>query len=301
MALSDFLETMQFVVVEDEQPEAPVCATCGNAGFVLALTGYTDNGAPIKNAISCPDKACPAAAEQHKSRYQLLTQRSRMPAEYAALTFDAWDNLIANHRDYMTGKWDAYGAARAFVAARRDGFWFRLSDAAAAAGLPFDARFEAGDKNSIVFAGVNGVGKTSLAAAIVRALVDDEIPAMYARVADFLSAVKERFDRRDSYEFDFGDTDQQIIRTFQDAPVLVWDEFGVKQYTEWRRDTVEQVIRHRYSHQMPTIFTTNLTYEELASEACWDKQIGHAVHGMAHWFEMGGKELRRRTGAVVSR
>ncbi len=301
MALSDFLEKMQFIVVEDEQPEAPVCPTCGNAGFVLALTGYTPEGVPIKNTLACPAKACPAAAEQRKSRYQLLIQRSRMPAEYAALTFEAWENLIANHRDYMAGKWDAYGAARAFVAARHSGFWFGLGDAARAVGLPFDPRFEAGDKNSLVFSGVNGVGKTSLAASIVRALLDDEIPAMYVRVADFLAAVKERFDRRDSYEFDYGDSDQQIIRTFQDAPVLVWDEFGLKQYTEWRLDTVEQVIRHRYSHQLPTIFTTNLSYEGLASDACWQKQIGHAVHGMAHWFEMGGKELRRRTGAVVSR
>jgi DNA replication protein DnaC len=266
---------------EEIQPD-PVCERCDNVGFIV-VAQYKDGVYLGRSTIACDDPNCPVLHQQRDQRYQLLIQKSRLPAEYALMTFAAWESL-SQSKEHMRGKWDAYGAALAFVAARDRGFWFSLNDASRA-----------------VHAGVNGVGKTSLASSVVNALVACQVPAMYVRVADFLAAVKERFDKKAEYEFDYGDSEQAIIRSFQEAPVLVWDEFGLKQYTDWRLDMVEQVVRYRYSHQMPTIFTTNLRYEELADEAHWQRQIGHAVHGMAHWIEMGGLELRQRRGAIRSR
>lgn len=307
--LSDSLNNMRFVVSPDSaaDAEAPIlyCETCEGKGYVNIPGRHTEDGTWISNQlIVCPNPNCPIVAQQQRDRYSKLCQKASVPLEYQSLTFAAWETL-KRYPEFMAGKWDAYGSALAFVEARENRFMFTLDQAAQAVHLEVDPeRSMEGEKNSLVFSGINGIGKTSLAVSIAQELLGLQIPVLYARTADVLAAVKERFDQTQKakdYEFDWGDSEQSIIGTFQQFPVLILDEFGVSQYTAWRCDIVEQIVRYRYSNQKPTIFTTNLGYDELASDDKWRRATGHAVHGMAHWLQMGGRELRRRNGAVQSR
>lgn len=323
-ATREMLAKTEFSVVAGAEETQVECADCGGMGFVRHEVKY--DHPDFGKLFPCPNPNCPARKQQNQERYQKITARAALPPEYAEMTFANWEGLIKAKPESMLGKWDALGAAKAFVSARDRRFYFDFADSTREANLlvqaakqtapanrkhfydfslEFDPDWSVGEKNSIVFAGMNGIGKTSLAASITAALAAYEVPVMYVRTADVLAAIRERYEKQQKfhpeYEFDWGETDQAIVATFQQAPVLILDEFGLQQFSDHAVDRTEQIVRYRYSHQMPTIFTTNLGYEELAADYKWRKAVGHAVHGMAHWFVMSGAELRRRNGAFQSR
>ena len=40
-------------------------------------------------------------------------------------------------------------------------------------------------------------------------------------------------------------------------PLLILDDLGREKTTDWTRDVLYDLINYRYSHRLPTIFTTN--------------------------------------------
>lgn len=48
-----------------------------------------------------------------------------------------------------------------------------------------------------------------------------------------------------------------------DDDFLMLDDIGSMQITEWKKDVLLQVIDERYESLKPTVFTSNLTREEL--------------------------------------
>jgi DNA replication protein DnaC len=235
----------------------------------------------------------------------LIVSRSPIPDDFKASTLQRWESLVDKAPAAMAGKYDALGAIKAFIANRNNGYFFTPKEAALNSSLKdtppdIDATTR---KNWIVLAGPNGVGKTSLAVAGIQSLRAGHIPGLFARLFDMLAAIKESYTPDDGTprQYNYGDDEAQILSLFQNAPVLAIDEFGLAQYTDWRLDIVEQLIRFRSSRRKPTIITTNLSYTQIAHESAWGPTIGHAIHGAAHWYEMGGQELRQRTGPVQSR
>lgn len=270
-------------VVED----APVCATCDGLGYIRY--DVPANHVLFGKLVRCPNAQCPTVRAQQQMRYERLTRKSQIPAMYQSLTFAAW-NSLAKKPERMEGKWDALGAALAFVAAREQNFMFTLADAAAQVNLDVETGTRAA-RNSIVFAGPNGVGKTSLAVSIAQELLALGVPTVYVRLAEFFDALKAQFNRDDGDE-------AEVLKVYQEAPVLVIDEFAA-QVTEWRRERAEQLVNYRYTHQLPTIITTNIASENFPD--VWGLILGHRVQAMTHWIVMGGIELRPRRAAKASR
>lgn len=266
----------------------PACETCGGMGFVRA-------DLPVDHALfgktfPCPNPHCSTLKELRDARYAKLCTLAQIPAEYQALTFAEWDTLL-EYPEWIEGKRGALGAARAFVEAADVGFKFTLDTAAGYAGVEVP-EFDSGRKCSIVYSGKNGVGKTSLAVSIARALLDSGHAVVYVRLMEFLDALKERFEKKAEYELG-GDAEDEagVMRTYQQAPVLIIDEFPAEK-TDWRRERVEQLINYRYTHQLPTIITTNLDADSLT--AIWGMTTGHRIQAMSHWIAVEGRELRQR-------
>lgn len=103
------------------------------------------------------------------------------------------------------------------------------------------------DKNSMLFAGPHGVGKTHLAAAILRTLTERRI----LRSACFVPAITLTNQLR--AQGDVG----QIVNHFSRVDMLVIDDLGAQRTTPWVREQLGQIIDDRWSNQRPIVCTSN--------------------------------------------
>lgn len=104
----------------------------------------------------------------------------------------------------------------------------------------------------LLFTGNVGVGKTHLAAGILRALIDTKgIDGRFVTVAQLLEKL------RASYGQDAGQSETQILKPILSADLVVIDELGASRPTEWVFDTVELLIGSLYNQSAAVIVTTN--------------------------------------------
>jgi DNA replication protein DnaC len=111
----------------------------------------------------------------------------------------------------------------------------------------------------LVFQGVNGCGKTHLAAAIVNYRYQMKKPALFVVVPDFLDHLRSTFspDSRVSYD--------QLFEAVKTAPLLAFDDFGEQASTPWAQEKLYQVINHRYYARLPSVITTCCSLDEIES------------------------------------
>jgi len=108
----------------------------------------------------------------------------------------------------------------------------------------------------LILQGVNGCGKTHLAAAIVNYRYQAEQPALFVVVPEFLDHLRRTFNPESKVSYD------QLFEGVKTAPLLVLDDFGEQSTTPWAREKLYQVINYRYNAQLPTVITTVLTMNE---------------------------------------
>ncbi|HHV65505.1 MAG TPA: ATP-binding protein [Peptococcaceae bacterium] len=109
----------------------------------------------------------------------------------------------------------------------------------------------------LLFTGSVGSGKTFLAAAIANALLAQQKQLLFLVVPDLLDELRATFSNKtDTTEFDLLD----IARTI---PILILDDLGAYNYTEWSRNRLYSILNYRMNEQLPTIITTNLDFEEI--------------------------------------
>lgn len=275
------------------------CATCGGAGFIRRV--YTRDGQVVGSEyVRCDNVSCETVRSIDHNRYRTITASSRIPEQYAKMTLSHWHTLMKKQSKGkvhpMDGKRDAFGAALAFINAYDKNFRFTRAEAASEVNLPPPLDEDKAKLNSIVYAGLNGVGKTSLACAIANALMDMQIGVVYVQMADFFMSLRASFGDGKGKT---GKTESGLMKQYQDAPVLVIDEFPAYT-TEWQKQMGALLINHRSSNALPTIITTNILTPEALTVA-WEHLIGDRIAAMAHWFVVGGIELRRRKAARESR
>ena len=111
----------------------------------------------------------------------------------------------------------------------------------------------------LVFQGVNGCGKTHLAAAIVNHRYGINEPAQFVVVPDFLDHLRSTFNPESKISYD------QIFEGVKSTPLLVLDDFGKQTTTPWAQEKLYQVINYRYNARLPTVVTTNCSTDEMDS------------------------------------
>lgn len=113
------------------------------------------------------------------------------------------------------------------------------------------------EKNGLMIIGSYGTGKTHLAAAISNQLIKTGTPVICMTMIDLLARIKETFDRNDQA------TEADIMRIYEEVPLLVIDDIGSEQPTEWGASKIYAIVNARYEAYMPTIITTNYKGQEL--------------------------------------
>ena len=105
--------------------------------------------------------------------------------------------------------------------------------------------------------GGTGVGKTHLAAAAAndRLAVGDSV--CFAVVPELLDALRASY--RDEGEASF----EATFASLKEVDVLVLDDLGAHQATEWANEKLYQLCASRYLRRAPTLITTNVAPESL--------------------------------------
>lgn len=111
----------------------------------------------------------------------------------------------------------------------------------------------------LLFTGDNGVGKTHLAAAVLRELVTRK--GASGQFWDFHELIREI---KSSYDPETKTTELMVLQPVVEADVLVLDDLGAWKMTDWMNDTLFFVLNGRYMAKRPTVITTN--YQDVTRE-----------------------------------
>jgi DNA replication protein DnaC len=139
----------------------------------------------------------------------------------------------------------------------------------------------------LVFQGVNGCGKTHLAAAIVNYRYKMREPALFVVVPDFLDHLRSTFspESRETYD--------QFFESVKNTPLLVLDDFGKQTTASWAQEKLYQLINYRYNARLPTVVTTNMSTDEMDNSISWrfaDPKISTLFHIIAPNYYAGTRE-----------
>lgn len=106
---------------------------------------------------------------------------------------------------------------------------------------------ESGFKLLLIY-GDTGNGKTHLAYAAGLQAIKRGVNTRFFYVPDMFSEIRNAIQRNES---------DLLIDRIKHYPFLILDDIGVRTETEWQGALIEEIINHRYSNELPSIFTTN--------------------------------------------
>lgn len=209
---------------------------------------------------------CPLGAERRDEDKDLIADMLApdLPRRYSDMTLDSSPCDLEIRKRLRVGEgswllWGPYGTGKTGLAVGHSLAWV-------------DAATEKYFKVSTCY--------EEPAMPLPEALRLDEMPRRVHFVAtpDLLSELRSTYGKTSKR------TESDVLAEYRDAHLLIMDDIGAEHVKDsgWLEDRLYQVIGHRHAEEMPTIFTSNLTPDELGA------QIGERV--MWRIIEMCGKE-----------
>ena len=205
-----------------EQPSYR-CPLCRDSGVIM----QGDQAVPCRCTLS-RDFA------RRQKRAGMAPHLARMRFEGFDLSYYATTKIAGSSYSCREGARRTMQAAQSFVEA-------------VSAGRPV---------NGLLFEGSVGSGKTFLAAAIANELIARRVEMLFIVVPDFLDEIRSSYgDHNDVRE-------RELMAEVKNVPVLILDDLGAHNYTEWAVRTLYAIINYRVNHELPVVVTTNLTEKE---------------------------------------
>jgi DNA replication protein DnaC len=210
-----------------------VCPICGGTGWKIVERGGLSGAEP-----------CPCAGE---ARAEALKDASGIPPNYVRASLDNFqipqDNPIAR-----TGLGTVLMQVRSFV-----------------------REFPALERPGLLLVGDTGTGKTHLAVAALKAVIEKGRQGLFFDYQNLLDRI------RSSYDKASGSADREAYRSAMDVEVLLLDDLGSHRVTEWVEDTITSIVTYRCNHRKPLIVTTNLSPDD-SGPVAYTTPGGSEVH-----------------------
>lgn len=114
-----------------------------------------------------------------------------------------------------------------------------------------------GVEGGLLFVGSAGVGKTHLAVAILRRLIESKgVSGLFYDFRDLLREIQHSWNPVSQ------SSELEVMRPVLETQLLVLDELGANKPTAWVQDTMTHIINSRYNEKRITIFTSNFPDRE---------------------------------------
>ncbi len=247
-------------------PEPAKCEFCGKTLYHIGVISPFKNKQVftwLQEAERCKCKKAQnywakieaerIAAEEEKKRQEeamriqrrisKLVKDSGIRGRFLNRTFERFEIDEKNHRAYEAARWYA------------DNFPAMLPKKAKDGSGHIDPPEK--ERNGLLITGSFGTGKTHLVTAISNQLIAGGIPVICMTMIDLLARIKQTFDRNDNA------TEADIMKIYEEVPLLVIDDIGSEQPSEWGSTKIFAIVNARYEAYMPTVVTTNYAGDEL--------------------------------------
>lgn len=87
---------------------------------------------------------------------------------------------------------------------------------------------------------------------------EEDKKCYFISVPEFFNDLKRSYSMRDN-------KDQELLEKYSDAYLLVLDDLGIEKVSDWALQTLYLLINRRYEWMRPTIITSNISLEEMAT------------------------------------
>jgi DNA replication protein DnaC len=141
-------------------------------------------------------------------------------------------------------------------------------------------------KPGLLFLGAPGTGKTHLAVAALRGLIQRGFEGVFFDFQALLNHIRSGYDQAS------GTMDREAYRAALDAEILVLDDLGAHRVTDWVEDTVTSIITQRCNNRKATLVTTNLRDPEAGDQR--GSGLQEDIHGKYFLEERIGMRARSR-------
>lgn len=270
---------------ETEPPAAGVCPFCGKT---LYHEGLIASGRVVFWNPKLQLCDCAEAAKRHEK--ELERKKEEQHREYVRQLRQAEKNRIAK-------KLDDAGIKKKFLKNSFSTFQdvteeqTLLMHFAMEYTKHFDEHAKTG--KGLYICGGNGIGKTHIAVATAKAVLKKDYSVIFKTSIGLMEEIKKRFKASDDSEY-------EVIQAYKDADLLVIDDIGQEQQTEWSVSILFSIINDRYENEKPVVFTSNYTPDELKKAMTLKNEndktaraIISRIKGMCDVKKFGGEDYRR--------
>lgn len=146
--------------------------------------------------------------------------------------------------------------------------------------------------DSLYLYGSLGTGKTYFIWAYIKRMIyeltkthtGESFPIiLFAETTNLLLELRNTFNNPKLNEFD-------VIQKYSTADYLFLDDLGVEKGTDYVFSAVYSIINYRYVNELPTIISSNLTFQELSEK--FSDRIASRVSEMCRFIEFKGRDRR---------
>ena len=146
-------------------------------------------------------------------------------------------------------------------------------------------------KKGLGFIGGPGIGKTHLAIAVLRAVLDKGCTGIYWDTIELLAEIRATFKGTSA------ESESAILEQAEQVDLLVLDDLAAHRRTEWVNEMMNLVINRRYSQNRPLVFTSNYGDGPIEDLDSLHVRLGYRIRsrllGSCEFLEFEGADFRQ--------